>query len=103
MREFFAVVAGFLLLVIFVVGIAVLGDFYDLWFLPYRQHMETQITRNSNGYVTAQQEALRQFRTDYDQAQTDGQKANIVQQMREIADKIPGLVQPDISAFVATH
>jgi hypothetical protein len=62
--------------------------------------MQTSMIRNSNSYVTTQQTALRQFRTDYESASTDEQRRAIILQMRETADLIPGQVQPDIDAWL---
>jgi hypothetical protein len=70
--------------------------------LPFVTHQQTMIFRQSNGYITAQQTALRSFMHDYEGAST-GQKAVILEQMREIADLIPSDVQPDVRTFLATH
>lgn len=69
-----------------------------LW-MPFQVHQETRIIRNSNGYITSQQEMLRTLRSDYDGASL-GQQAAIRRQMNEIADLIPNDLQPDIRAFL---
>ena len=74
---------------------------WELAWFPWQIKMQTRMIRASNSYVTTQQAALRQFLSSYEDAVTDGQKAAIVRQMREIADLIPGDVQPDIRNFLA--
>jgi hypothetical protein len=77
-------------------------QFAGLIALPFVTHQQTLILRNSNGYITAQQQALRVFMHDYDTA-SGGQRELIVQQMKEIADLIPTDVQPDVREFLASH
>lgn len=69
---------------------------------PLTAIIDTSVTRNSNGYITAQQQALRMLRTGVEDATTPNQTAALVRQMREIADLIPGYVQPDIATFLAS-
>jgi hypothetical protein len=89
-----------------VVGLALIGgaatiisSAFNLAWMPWQVHLQTQIIRNSNSYITTQQAALRAFRADYDGA-SPGQRAALIRQMREIADTIPSDVQPDIAAFL---
>lgn len=74
---------------------------FDLAWFPWEVKMKTGMIRASNSYVTTQQTALRQLRSGYEDADTDGQKAAAIRQMKEIADTIPGDVQPDIRSFLA--
>jgi hypothetical protein len=76
---------------------------FNLAWFPWEVQMKTRMIRASNSYITTQQAALRQLRTGYEDADTDGQRAAAVRQMREIADTIPGDVQPDIATFLASH
>lgn len=94
---------GLVILLMLLGGAATLiSRVFNLAWLPWQMQMETNITRSSNGYVTAQQEFLRQLRTDYDAAAPD-QKRAIRRQMTETADKIPDNVQPDIAAFLTSR
>jgi hypothetical protein len=76
---------------------------FDLAWFPWQVKMQTGMIRNSNSYITTQQSALRQMRSDYEDAQSDGQRAAIVRQMHQIADLIPNDTQPDIRAFLGSH
>ncbi len=76
---------------------------FNLAWFPWQVKMQTGMIRASNSYLTTQQTALRQFRADYEDAATDGQKAAIVRQMHGIADTIPDDLQPDIRTFLASH
>ena len=74
---------------------------FDLAWFPWEVKMKTGMIRASNSYITTQQAALRQLRMGYEDADTDGQKAATVRQMKEIADTIPDDVQSDIRSFLA--
>ena len=74
---------------------------FDLAWFPWEVKMKTGMIRASNSYITTQQAALRQLRVGYEDADTDGQKAATVRQMKEIADTIPDDVQSDIRSFLA--
>lgn len=76
---------------------------FDLAWFPWEVKMKTGMIRASNSYVTTQQAALRQFRLGYNDATSAGQRAAMVEQMREIADTIPDNVQPDIALFLSAH
>lgn len=106
MRETFGAAFGLLFAALFfILAMAGIGfglDYAGLLYMPWRIHQETRIVRASNGYITAQQEMLRQFRLDYDAAGPE-QRAGILRQMREIADRIPNDVQPDIAAFLGSR
>lgn len=82
-------------------GATIVSRAFDLAWFPWEVKMKTGMIRASNSYVTTQQTALRQLRSGYEDADTDGQRAAAVRQMREIADTIPGDVQPDIRSFLA--
>lgn len=92
---------GTIIVLVMIGGVvAVLGNVYDLAWMPFRVNMQTRIVRNSNGYITAQQEALRQFAMDETTAHGD-QKLAIIRQMCEIKDKIPAyFVAPDINQLL---
>jgi len=94
-----ALVAGLFGLVLLGSSLNIFGEGIYLAWLPWRTHFETKIVRNSNGYITAQQEMLRSLRADFDGAAIE-QKAGIRRQMSEIADLIPNDVQPDIATFL---
>lgn len=81
----------------------VMSRAFDLAWFPWEVKMKTEMIRASNSYVTTQQTALRQLRSDYEAASTDGQRLAIVGQMHQIADTIPSDVQPDVHAFLATR
>ena len=74
---------------------------FDLAWFPWEVKMKTGMIRASNSYITTQQAALRQLRVGYEDADTDGQKAATVRQMKELADTIPDDVQSDIRSFLA--
>jgi hypothetical protein len=93
----------FLALAILSALMAGVGRVAGLFWFPWEIRMKTGMIRASNSYITTQQAALRQFRLAYDDAGTDGQRAGLVRQMREIADTIPGDVQPDIASFLSSH
>ncbi len=84
-------------------GASIISRVFNLYWFPWEIKMQTGMIRNSNSYITTQQTALRQFRGAYETAETDGQRAAIIQQMHEIADLIPDNVQPDIQIWLATH
>ncbi len=97
MKWLFGMVVAILLLSSVV---AIVGNAYDLAWMPFRVNMQTRIVRNSNGYITAQQEALRQFAMDETRA-TGSQKRAIIRQMCEIKDRIPvDFVAPDINQLL---
>ncbi len=117
MLDFIKVALGIvILLVVFVVAGNLLG-FIDLAFMGKRTNLETHITRQTNGYLTAHQEALRTFKGQWDDLErqatttTDAdaldaihsQERGISKQMHEEADLIPNDVQPDIQAFLTSH
>jgi hypothetical protein len=81
----------------------VISRAFDLAWFPWDVRMKTQMIRASNSYITTQQTALRELRAGYDDAATDGQRAGLVRQMKEIADTIPADVQPDIRVFLASR
>lgn len=82
---------------------AIASRAFDLAWFPWETRMKTGMIRASNSYITAQQTALRQLRAGYEDAETDGQRAAVKRQMREIADMIPGDVQPDIRSFLGAN
>lgn len=92
-----------LALTLIAVVVGSLGRVFGLFWFPWEIKMQTGMIRASNSYVTTQQAALRQFRSDYESASTDGQRAALVRQMREIADTIPDDVQPDIRSFLSNR
>lgn len=97
-RWFFGIIVGMMILG----GITTLvSRAFDLAWFPWQIRQQTGMIRASNSYVTTQQAALRQLRSGYEDADTDGQRAAAVRQMKEIADTIPGDVQPDIRSFLA--
>ena len=99
-RFFFSIVIG---LVLVGGAVTVVSRAFDLAWFPWQVKMQTGMIRASNSYVTTQQEALRQLRTGYEDASTNGQRAALARQMHEIADLIPGDVRPDIRSFLTTH
>ena len=99
-RFFLTTFAALIVLGLLATGIS--RAFGLAWF-PWEVRMQTGMIRASNSYITTQQAALRQFRAGYEDATTDGQRAGLVRQMREIADTIPDDVQPDIRSFLSTH
>lgn len=105
MKDFFIVLIGGIvfLVVIFVLGLAF--NLVDLKFLGWRTNMETHITRQTNAYLTAHQQALRTMKASYDALpdDADAQRKGIARQMHEEADLIPNDVQPDIAAFLTSH
>ncbi len=102
MRSIRRWIIGTIVLLVLLGGAAtIIGNVYDLAWMPFRVNMQTRIVRNSNGYVTAQQEALRQFAMDETTAH-GAQKLAIIRQMCEIKDKIPAdYVAPDITQLLA--
>jgi hypothetical protein len=97
-------IVGLIVLLMIIGGAATVASrAFDLAWFPWEVKMKTGMIRASNSYITTQQTMLRQFRTDYESATTDGQRAAIVSQMRATADLIPGDVQPDIAAFLSQH
>lgn len=94
----------FVIGIMLIAGVAtVVSRTFDLAWFPWEVKMKTGMIRASNSYITTQQTALRQFRADYETADTDGQKLAIVRQMHQIADTIPDDVQPDIRSFLAVR
>ena len=100
LRFIFKLFAGIIALSMLAAGA---GRLAGLFWFPWEIRMKTDMIRASNSYVTTQQTALRQFRASYEDATTDGQRAAIVRQMRELADLIPNDVQPDIRSFLSSH
>lgn len=100
-RSFIVTVFAAILVIVLIAGGA--ARLAGLFYLPWEIQMQTQMIRASNSYVTTQQAALRQLRAGYEDASTAAQRAATVRQMREIADLIPGNVQPDIAAFLAAQ
>ena len=98
-------------------GLGVAFNLIELQFLGYKTNLETHITRQTNGYLTAHQTALRTMKAQYDDLdrQThitndadaldaiNAQERGIVRQMREEADLIPNDVQPDIQVFLTSR
>jgi hypothetical protein len=89
------------------------------WVSPWFMKKDTEITRQSDQYVTTKQAALRELKTSYDALATrladlnkepagnagviSGvvvQQKSIVAQMREQADLIPDHIPPDIKSFL---
>ena len=104
LRQIRRFVIGLFIAVLLLGGIAtVVSRAFDLAWFPWQVKMQTGMIRNSNSYVTTQQEALRQFRTSYEDATTDAQRFAIARQMHEIADLIPDNVQTDIASFLSNH
>jgi Tfp pilus assembly protein PilN len=117
MGEFFAWLAGIVLVLAVLFGLGLAFNLIDLQFLGWRTNMETHITRQTNGYLTAHQQALREMKTQFDDLERNAtgqndadvldalhsQERGIVRQMHEEADLIPNDVQPDIQAFLTSH
>lgn len=111
------VVLWLIVIILVIGGLGILFNVIDLSYLGWRTNAETHITRQTNGYLTAHQQALRTFKGQYDdlarkeKSTTDAdaldaihsQQRGIIKQMREEADLIPNDVQPDISAFLSTN
>jgi len=88
---------------------------------PWFTQKNTEITRQSNEYITAKQSALRSLKNSYDALESRKisieqspdnimlvqsislQQLNIIKQMRELADLIPGHVQDDIATFLSVQ
>jgi Tfp pilus assembly protein PilN len=101
--------------VLLIVGL--MTGFVNLAFLGMRTNMETHITRQTNGYLTAHQTALREMKAQYDDLERQAKSTNdadtldaihsqergIARQMHEEADLIPNDVQPDIQVFLTSH
>lgn len=117
MKEFFAWLAGMILVLLVLFGLGLAFNLIDLQFLGWRTNMETHITRQTNGYLTAHQTALREMKAQYDDLERQlttvndattvdalrSQERGIARQMHEEADLIPNDVQPDIQTFLTTH
>lgn len=84
-------------------GAAAVSRVFDLAWFPWEVKMKTGMIRASNSYLTTQQSALRELRSDYEGAATDAQRAAIARQMHQLADLIPADVQPDIAGFLVNH
>lgn len=116
----------YVIIVVAIGGVLFTGIHYLV--MPYFIHQETKIVRASNSYITAQQEALRSFKADYDKIElyklnTAANKANhkttveddnllagysnqqegIILQMKQLAQLIPDNVPPDIQTLISTH
>jgi hypothetical protein len=84
---------------------------------PFVAQQQTQIVRQSTGYITTHLQSLRTFQTDYLDLSTklatasdpgvkaalEAQQAGLIAQMRQEADLIPNDVPADIRNFIATH
>ena len=117
MKELLAWLAGMTLILVVLFGLGLAFNLIDLQFLGWRTNMETHITRQTNAYLTAHQQALREMKAQYDDLErqlagvTDAdtvdalhsQERGIVRQMHEEADLIPHDVQPDLQAFLSNH
>lgn len=80
------VVVGIILLTLVGVGLNAAGL---MWYEPWRRNRETEITRNTNQYVTTQQDALMNSYQRYiDPVATDAQKKAAVIDMCSSANKI---------------
>lgn len=99
MRDVFFVTLVSIMCLIGVTAIAFGLNAAGLLYMPFMVHQQTKIIRASNGYITAQQQLLRQLKSDYAAAGPE-QQAAIRRQMSETADLIPDDVQPDIAAFL---
>ncbi len=110
--KFFGVLFGVLIL------ITLIGYFFLSVQLPFT-NKQTQITRATNGYITAQQEMLETFLGQYttidvrlhsiDPRDTSvvnsisNQEKSIINQMKQISILIPQNVPSDVSTFLETH
>jgi hypothetical protein len=104
MRELVGVATIWVVCVIIAIGIWFGAATAGLVWMPFYVQQQTKIVRASNGYITAQQEELRNLDSHYfDPNVTPDQKKAIIHQMQETADLIPGNVQPDIADFLAQH
>ena len=108
MRAFAVLLIAFFFLAVLVLLSSVLGivpDSVALLWAPFRVHQETVIVHNSQGYVDAQNDQLRNLQTAYLSADAaPAQRAAIVAQMRGIAGHLrPGDLPDDLRAFLATH
>lgn len=117
MSEFFGWLFGMVIVLAVLFGLGLAFNLIDLQFLGWRTNQETHITRQTNAYLTAHQQALREMKAQFDDidrqlaATTDAdlvdtlhaQERGIARQMHEEADLIPHDVQPDIQAFLTTH
>ena len=97
-RWFLGIVFGLIVLA----ALSVLaGRAFDLAWLPFSAEMHTRIVRNSNGYITSQQESLRQFAMDEPFAKGPQRRA-IIREMCEIKDRIgASYIAPDIRNLLA--
>ncbi len=117
MKDFLIVFAWIIGLSIVLIFVGLMTGFVDLAFLGTRTNMETHITRQTNAYITGHQSGLRTMKAQYDDLERlsmetnaadaldalHSQQRGIVRQMREEADLIPNYVQPDVTAFLASH
>lgn len=72
------------------------------WYAPWRANRQTEIVRNTNQYVTTQQEAIADgWRRYNDPAATDGQKNAAIDDMCRAANRIDAqYVKPDAAKAV---
>jgi Tfp pilus assembly protein PilN len=117
MRDFFLGLSGLVLVLSILFGLGLAFNVIDLTFLGWRTNAETHIVRQTNGYLTAHQQALREMKAQYDDLERQLRRTNdadtldaihsqergIARQMHEEADLIPNDVQPDIQAFLTSH
>jgi hypothetical protein len=98
----FALVAAWIVGLGLVIGGVSIGlNAAGLLYLPFMYHQQTAIVHASQGYIDAQRQQLRAFKSDYDTATTDFQRAADIRQMRELADLLPPeYIQPDVAALL---
>ncbi len=106
--------------VLVILGLSLLSGVVYWQFAPYFMRKETQVTRQSNQYITSHQTALRTFKSDFDNNEVrlaslrkdatgnatvisniESQQAGIIRNMKAERDLIPNDVPPDIQQFLA--
>ena len=99
-----------------VLVLATAAGSYYVW--PWFANRETEVTRQSNQYITTKQSALRTMKLSYDELEVQiatlsnsssnsgiiismrVQQRSLVDQMKQEADLIPGHVPQDIAEFL---
>ena len=112
---------------LWILALAIVGGGIELSVQSWFTNKQTEITRNTNAYVTSKQSALRDLKAGWDSIEVDlakyqsdqkngvdrtdlisslqAQQNGIVRQMKEEADLIqnPEFLQADIRQFLADH
>lgn len=98
MKSFFA----FVLVIAFFVGLFLGGGFLGLWWYPYQIKEQTAIVRNSNAYVTSQQDGISQMMLSYTQTTDPNQKKAIANQICQMSGELnnPSYLTPSENSFV---